>query len=87
MVDTARADDILEADANSSTLARRIRGAREIVRSVGHFAYVPECKWLIGPFLARLAGAPICNDPAGVDRGRVHEEVADDVIAFFTQHL
>jgi predicted dienelactone hydrolase len=87
MVDTARADEILAADANSSTLARRIRGAREIIRPVGHFAYVPECKWLIGPILARLAGAPVCNDPDGVDRGRVHEEVANDVIAFFTQHL
>jgi len=87
MVDTARADEILEAGANSSTLARRIRGAREIIRSVGHFAYVPECKWLIGPILARLAGAPICNDSDGVDRGRVHEQVADDVIAFFTRHL
>lgn len=87
VVDTAKADEILEAGANSSALARRIPGAREIVRPVGHFAYVPECKWLIGPILARLAGAPICNDPDGVERGRVHEQVADDVIAFFTQHL
>jgi predicted dienelactone hydrolase len=87
MVDTARADEILEPGANSSIVAHRIRGAREIIRPVGHFAYVPECKWLIGPILARLAGAPICNDPDGVDRRRVHEQVADDVIAFFTQHL
>ncbi|CAN7738105.1 hypothetical protein LJR220_001999 [Bradyrhizobium sp. LjRoot220] len=87
MVDTAQADEILEAGANSSTLARRIRGAREIIRSVGHFAYVPECKWLVGPVLARLAGVPICNDSDGVDRRRVHEQVAEDVIAFFTQHL
>ena len=87
VVDTARADEILEAAANSSTLARRISGAREILRPVGHFAYVPECKWLIGPLLARVAGIPICNDPRGVDRGLVHRQVADDVIAFLGKHL
>jgi predicted dienelactone hydrolase len=87
MVDTAKADEILEPSANSSALARSIPGAREIVRPVGHFAYVPECKWVVGPLIARFAGVPICNDPAGVDRGLVHKQVAEDVIAFFNEHL
>lgn len=87
VVDTAAADEILEAGANSSTLARRIPGAREIIRPVGHFAYVPECKWLIGPLLARAAGTPICDDPSGVDRGLIHQQVADDAIAFFDRYL
>ena len=87
VVDTAGADDILEPDTNSSVLARRIPGAREIVRPVGHFTYVPECKWLIGPLLARWAGTPVCHDPDGVDRGRIHEQIADDVIAFFSRQL
>ena len=87
MVDTAKADEILEPTANSSALARLIPGAKEIVRPVGHFAYVPECKWLIGPLIARFAGTPICTDPAGVDRGLVHKQVAEDAIAFFNAHL
>jgi predicted dienelactone hydrolase len=87
VIDTAKADEILDPGANSSTLARQIPGAKEIVRSVGHFAYVPECKWLIGPVLARLAGTPLCNDPSGVDREVVHRQVAGDVIAFFGEHL
>lgn len=87
VVDTAKADEILEPKTNSSRLAAQIPGAREIVRPVGHFAYVPECKWLIGPILARIAGTPICDDPSGVDRAAVHEQVAADVIAFFTGQL
>lgn len=87
VVDTARDDEVLEPDANSSRLARLIPGAREIVRPVGHFVYVPECKWLIGPILARIAGAPICDDPRGVDRAAEHERIAADVIAFFDARL
>ena len=87
LVDTAKADEILEPGANSSALARGIPGAKEIVRPVGHFAYVPECKPVIGRLLARAAGTPICSDPSGVERGDVHRQVADDVIAFFDRHL
>lgn len=87
LVETARDDEVLEPQANSSRLARLIPGAREIVRPVGHFVHVPECKWLIGPILARIAGAPICNDPAGVDRAAAHEQIAADVIAFFNAQL
>jgi predicted dienelactone hydrolase len=87
VVDTAESDEILEAAANSSALAKRISTAREIVRPVGHFAYVPECKRVIGTLLARAAGAPICDDPKGVDRGLLHKQVADDVIDFFGKQL
>ncbi|MEO5672038.1 MAG: dienelactone hydrolase family protein [Ramlibacter sp.] len=86
-VDTAQADEILEASANSSALARLIPTATEVLRPVGHFAYVPECKWLVGPLLARAAGTPLCNDPSGVDRRQVHRDVAKDVIAFFSSRL
>ena len=64
VVDTAQFDEILEPGANSGALATLISGAKEIKRSVGHFAYVPECRWIIGPILARVAGIPVCNDPA-----------------------
>ena len=87
VVDTAQFDESLEPQANSSTLARLIPGAREIRRPVGHFAYVPECRSIIGAVLTRVAGIPICNDPAGVDRAAVHQQVARDVIQFFNAEL
>jgi predicted dienelactone hydrolase len=87
VVDTAELDEILDPRANSSTLAKLISGAREITRPVGHFAYVPECRPIIGPVLARVAGVPICNDPNGVDRAAVHQQVARDVIRFFNTAL
>jgi predicted dienelactone hydrolase len=87
VVDTAAADEVLEAASNSSALARRIPNAKEIVRPVGHFAYVPLCKPLIGPLLARAAGTPICDDPSGVDRALLHQQVADEVIEFFNRQL
>ena len=86
-VDTARFDEVLEPLANSTSLARQIPGAREVVRPVGHFAYVPECRWLVGPVLTTIAGLPLCDDPAGVDRALVHRQVAADVVAFFAATL
>jgi hypothetical protein len=87
VVDTAQLDEILDSRTNSSTLATLISGAREIKRSVGHFAYVPECRSIVGPILARVAGIPICDDPYGVDRTAAHQDVARDVIQFFNTEL
>ena len=71
VVDTAQFDEVLDPVSNSSNLARQIPGAREVVRAVGHFAYVPECRWLVGPILTRLAGLPLCDDPQrGESRAR-----------------
>jgi predicted dienelactone hydrolase len=81
-VDTAQFDDVLEPQANSSTLARHTRGAREVMRPAGHFVYAPEC---IGPVPAEAR--QICNDPAGVDRALVHEQVARDAVDFFNSTL
>ena len=87
IVDTAQFDEILEPAANSSALAKQIPGAREIIRPVGHFAYVPLCRPLVGKVLAAVAGIPICDDPAGVDRAAAHEQIANDVIRFFGKAL
>jgi predicted dienelactone hydrolase len=87
VVDTAQFDEILDPVSNSTNLARQIPSAREVVRPVGHFAYVPECRWLVGPILTKLAGLPLCDDPQGVDRAQVHKQVAPDVVAFFKKNL
>ena len=80
-------DEVLEPLANSTAVARQIPERTKVVRPVGHFAYVPECRWLVGPILSRLAGFPICDDPRGINRARVHDEVARDVVAFFNENL
>jgi hypothetical protein len=87
VVDTAKFDEILEPLANSGELAKRIAGAREIVRPVGHFAYVPQCRPVIGKVLTTIAGIPICDDPAQVDRAAAHEQIAGEVIRFFGKTL
>ena len=87
VVDAAQFDEILEPLDNSAAIARQIPGAREVTRPVGHFAYVPECRWLIGPVLTSLAGLPLCDDPRGVDRAQVHRQVVPDVVAFFNRNL
>jgi predicted dienelactone hydrolase len=87
VVDTAAADEVLPPAAHSAQLARGIAGARSVVRPVGHFAYVPECKPVIGRLLARAAGVPICDEAPGVDRAVLHERVAADVLAFFGAQL
>jgi predicted dienelactone hydrolase len=86
-VDTAQFDEVLEPMSNSTDLARLIPNAREIVRPAGHFVYVPECRWLVGPLLTRLAGLPLCDEREGVDRTDVHRQVAREVVAFFDRHL
>jgi predicted dienelactone hydrolase len=87
LVDTAQFDAILDPAANSTNLARQIPSAREVVRPVGHFAYVLECRWLVGPILTKFAGLPLCDDPNGVDRALVHKQVALEVVAFFDKTL
>jgi predicted dienelactone hydrolase len=48
---------------------------------------VPECRWLVGPVLTKLAGLPLCDDPKGVDRTLVHKQVPLEVVAFFDKYL
>jgi len=86
-VDTAQFDEILEPESNSRAFAKLISGAAEVVRPVGHFAYVPECRPFVGKVLAAAAGIPICDDPAGVDRAAAHGQIASEVIGFFAKAL
>lgn len=81
--DTAQFDTVLAPAINSTALAALIPSATEVIRPVGHFAYVPICKPLIGRALASL----ICTDPNGEDRATVHQQVGTDVVTFFNTHL
>jgi predicted dienelactone hydrolase len=82
-VDVAHFDDILLASENAEVFATSIKGAKKIERHVGHFTYVPECKPLLGKVLA----AQICNDPAGVDRQKSHDEISREVVSFLATAL
>jgi predicted dienelactone hydrolase len=81
--DTAVADAVLAPGIGSSLFARRIPGAVETLRDVGHFSYAPLCKPLVG----RLLAGQVCEDPPGVDRAGVHARVAADAVRFFKAHL
>lgn len=82
-VDTAGLDDVLAPAINSTALAQAIPGARELVRPIGHFTYVPECRPIIGRALVAL----ICTDPPGVDRRAAHQAIELDVVTFFKTTL
>jgi predicted dienelactone hydrolase len=81
--DTAKLDTVLAPNENANYLAKTIPGATEVMRSVGHFSYVPMCK----PIVGKLAAALICTDPDGVDRQALHTSVQTDAVAFFGRHL
>jgi predicted dienelactone hydrolase len=83
LFDTAKFDTILAPEMGSTLLARAIPTAKEIVRDVGHFTYVPLCRPLVGRALA----GQICSDPDGVDREALHTAVAADATKFFAAHL
>jgi predicted dienelactone hydrolase len=81
--DTAQFDEVLSPGINSTFLAATIPGAKEVIRPVGHFAYVPICK----PFIGRAVASLICTDPKGVERAEVHQKVATDTLAFFDKQF
>lgn len=85
IVDTAQFDTVLEPQANSSALAHQIPGAREVIQPVGHFVYTPLYLGSIPPSAGLMS--LICRDPDGVDRARVHKQLAREVIEFFNATL
>jgi predicted dienelactone hydrolase len=83
MFDTAKFDDVLAPNIHSSWLAAAIPGSSEIIRSVGHFSYVPICKPILGKMVASL----ICTDPKEVERADNHAQVGRETILFFNRTL
>ncbi len=83
LFDTAQFDEVLAPSINSTWLAALVPEAKEIIRPVGHFVYVPVCK----PFLGKIVASLICTDPKGVERAETHALVARDSIQFFNRTL
>lgn len=84
-IDTAQYDTVLEPCSNSAALAKHIPGAKEVLRPVGHFVYIPEC--LSRPPASAGFVSVICSDPDGIDRALIHKQVAHDMMEFFAEHV
>jgi len=56
--------------------------AYKTIKGAGHFVFLAVCS----PEQA-LQWPDLCQDPAGVDRGKVHEEIYRDIIGFFDGKL
>jgi len=78
------ADPIAPANENADYLRANIRGARETVLpgGVAHYTFLDTCtaagKQQIGVY---------CEDAAGVDRDKVHAQVAAEAVEFFWKAL
>jgi predicted dienelactone hydrolase len=78
------ADPIAPAEENADYLRANIRGAREEVLpgGVAHYTFLDTCT-----AAGRQSAGVYCSDLAGVDRDKVHEQVAEEAVEFFVHAL
>lgn len=83
------ADRLVATDTTDqgSGLAARLMAARPDTRVVeiapaAHFTMLPECSEKGAAILEDENDDPVCTDPAGTDRGAVHDKVVAEVAAF-----
>jgi predicted dienelactone hydrolase len=77
------ADPIAPANENATYVRSNIRGAKEtVLPNVAHYTFLDTCtaagKKQLGVY---------CEDAAGVDRDKVHEQVAAEAVEFFEKAL
>jgi predicted dienelactone hydrolase len=78
------ADPIAPAEENADYLRANIRGAREEVLpgGVAHYTFLDTCT-----AAGKQAVGVYCSDLAGVDRDKVHDDVAEEAVSFFVHAL
>ncbi len=78
------ADDIVPIAANAEYFAGHIRGAKLTILpgGVAHYTFLDTCTQR-----GRETVVPFCRDQPGVDRDKVHAEVAAMAVAFFRKQL
>lgn len=77
-------DSVLPPEANAKHIEpylKTLYAAKEVPRA-DHWVFLTPCS----PELAKDI-APLCQDPAGVDRAKVHAQVNADALAFFRKTL
>jgi predicted dienelactone hydrolase len=76
------ADSIAPPDLNATRIASLAEGCEiDLLPGVGHYTFLAECTAAGKQYL------PICTDNQGVDRARVHQQVAADAFRFFSRTL
>ena len=79
-------DRLLATDfgpSGSNFAALLPRATATILAPANHFSVLPECKPEGAAILAEDHDDPVCTDPAGTDRGKVHAAVIDAVSRAF----
>ncbi len=78
------ADPIAPANENASYIRANVRGSRETVLpgGVAHYTFLDTCT-----ALGKKQIGVYCEDAAGVDRDKVHEQVAAQAVEFFEKAL
>jgi predicted dienelactone hydrolase len=77
------ADTIAPANENATYLRSNIRGAKEMVLpNVAHSTFMDTCT-----AEGKKQLGVLCEDPASVDREKVHEQVAAEAVEFFEKSL
>ena len=72
-----------DVSAEGSGLVGRLPNARyAVVSPAHHFTFLAECKPEGRELLIEEQDDPVCDDPAGTERARAHEEIAAAITAF-----
>ncbi|MCB8838287.1 hypothetical protein [Aurantimonas sp. VKM B-3413] len=78
--DPSRAVDVT---ASGSNLLDRLSNATyEMIRPAVHFSFLGLCKPDAAKLLREAQDDPVCTDPDGADRRKIHAEVIDSVARF-----
>jgi len=79
---SARADSTLLHPYYGGTWETLLPGKVTVLDGPDHASFVTRC--LPGAWLLPIAA---CSDPAGVDRKRLHQQLSEAAVAFFTEQL
>lgn len=77
------ADPIEPVAYNAKYLAAHVPGSKLVLfPGAAHYTFFATCTGM-----GKRAQPGLCDDPAGIDRDRIHERAADLAVKFFSAHL
>lgn len=71
----------LEA-TGSNLLGKLDHPAYAVFAPADHLTFLAECVPGAAELLARMDDDPVCSDPAGTDRGHIHQQIIDEISGF-----
>ncbi|WP_033068885.1 alpha/beta hydrolase family protein [Thalassospira australica] len=70
---------------NGSNILARLGNAQLAVFSpANHLTFLAECVPGAAELLAQMDDDPICSDPEGTDRGKIHQDIIDEIVRFLS---